>query len=117
MGLTEPTFRHLLQQAEDGTGLDEVSGLEEVHGGRKVRLHHLLLFHFQQQRVQPLLGISQHHLPTCLHGGLQLYEGLSLSRVGYGQATGQALQEEEQAGHSRPGALELDHGPREKVKS
>ncbi|KAG7214940.1 hypothetical protein INR49_005215, partial [Caranx melampygus] len=73
--------KHLLQQAEDGTGLDEVSGLEEVHGRREVWLHHLLLFHFKQQRVQPLLSISQHHLPTCLHGGLQLYEGLSLSRV------------------------------------
>lgn len=100
----EHTFRHLLEHAEDGTGPDEGPGLEEVHGGREVCSHELLLLHFKQESVQPLLGISQHHLPTCLHGGLQLYKGLSLTRVWVGQATGQVAQEH--TGHSHVGELQ-----------
>lgn len=83
---TEQTFRHFLQKAEYGTGPDEVSGLEEVHGGRKVCSHYLLLLHFKQTSVQLFLSIIQHHLPACLHGYLQLYESLSQPGVWDGQA-------------------------------
>lgn len=110
---TEHTFRHLLEQAEDGAGPDEGPGLEEVHGGRKICSRHLLLLHLKQKGVQPLLSIGQHHLPTRLHGDLQLDKGLSLPGVWGGQATGQVVQE--QTGHSRVGALRRHrhHGPEE----
>ena len=97
------TFWHLLQHAEDGTPSDEGPGLEEVHGGRKVRPHHLLLLHSKQTVIQPLLGVRQDRPPARLHGGLLLHEGPSLSRVRGGQDCTRAAQE--QADGGRAGAL------------
>lgn len=99
---TKHTFGHLLEQTEDGAGPDEGLGLKEMHGGGEVHFHHLLLLHFKQDGVQPLLGVSQHHPPAGLHGGLQLYEGLSLPGVRVGQSTAQTAQEH--SGHG--GALQ-----------
>lgn len=82
------TFRHFLQQAEDGTAPDEGPGLEEVHGRREVRSQDLLLLHFEKASIQQLLLVVQYHLPACLHGGLLLYERLPLPGVWDAQATG-----------------------------
>lgn len=101
---TKHTFGHLLEHTEDGAGPDEGLGLEEMHGGREVLFHQLLLLHFKEDGVQPLLGVSQHHPPTGLHGGLQLYEGLSLPGVRVGQSTAQTAQEH--SGHGHGGALQ-----------
>lgn len=89
---TKRTFGHLLEQSEDGTGSDEGPGPEEVHGGREILPRQLLLLHFKQDGVQPLLGVRQHHLSADLHGGLQLDEGLSLSGVRPGQDAAAAAQ-------------------------
>lgn len=96
---TERTFGHLLKQSEDGTGLDEGPGLEEVHGRRELLFHQLPLLHLEQDGVQPLLGIRQHHLAADLHGGLQLDEGLSLSGVREGQDAAATAQERNGDGH------------------
>lgn len=101
---TKHTFGHLLEHTEDGAGPDEGLGLEEMHGWREVLFHQLLLLHFKQNGVQPLLSVSQHHLPTGLHGGLQLYEGLSLPGVREGQSTAQTAHEH--SGHGHRGALQ-----------
>lgn len=99
----KPTFRHLLERVKDGTGPDERLGLKEVHGGGEIRSPKLLLLVSHQDRVQPLLRIGQHDLPTRLHGGLQLDQGLSLTRVGMAQNTGREAQE--QTGDRHKGAL------------
>lgn len=99
----EPTFRHLLEHAEDGAGPDEGLGLKEVHGGRKICSPKFLPLVFHQDRVQPLLRISQHDLPAQLHGGFQLDEGFSLTRVWVAQSAAQEVQE--QTGHGHTGAL------------
>jgi len=99
------TFRHLLEQTEDGTSPDEISGPEEMHSRRKVCSCDLLLLHFIQVSVQSLLSISQHHLPTRLHGGLQLNESFSLPGVWDGHSTSQTAQQ--QTHYSRVGALQL----------
>lgn len=99
----EPTFRHLLEHTEDGAGPDEGLGLKEVHGGRKICSPKFLPLVFHQDRVQPLLRISQHDLPTRLHGGFQLDEGFSLTRVREAQTAVQEAQE--QTGHGHTGAL------------
>lgn len=99
----KPTFRHLLEHTEDGTGPDERLGLKEVHGGGQMLSPKLLLLVLHQDRVQPLLRIGQHDLPARLHGGLQLDQGLPLTRVGVAQTTGTRVQE--QTGHRHKGAL------------
>lgn len=99
----EPTFRHLLEHTEDGAGPDERLGLKEVHGGRKIGSPKFLPLVFHQDRVQPLLRISQHDLPTQLHGGFQPDEGFSLTRVWAAQTTVNKVQE--QTGHGHKGAL------------
>lgn len=93
------TFGHLLQQTEDGTPPDEVSGPEEMHGGRKGGPRHLPLLHFEEADIQLLLGISQDHLPTGLHGGLQLDESLPLPGVRDGHRVGQEAENQTQLEH------------------
>lgn len=93
------TFGHLLQQTEDGAPPDEVSSSEKVHGGRKCGPRHLLLLHFEEVGIQLLLGVGQHHLPSCLHGGLQLDESLPLPGVRDGGRKGQAAERQPQLEH------------------
>lgn len=110
----EPTFRHLLEHTEDGAGPDEGLGLKEVHGGRKICSPKFLPLVFHQDRVQPLLCISQHDVATRLHGGFQLDEGFSLTRVREAQTAVQEVQE--QTGHGHTVAL-LGHSHAPNVDS
>lgn len=77
------TFRHLLQQLEDGALLDERLRLEEVEGGGELSSRHLLLLQLVEVRVQLLLGLRQNPAAARLSGRLLPHQQVPLSRVGH----------------------------------
>lgn len=102
----ELTFRHLLQQFEDGALLDERLCPEEVNGREEVCSGHLLLLQLPEASVQLLLCGGQCQQASRPPGHLLAHQQVPASGIGHRLAS---LQEPQQGERGEQGQAETNH--------